>query len=141
MEWVYSDLCRNCSSLTEIDIQCQKAIGFRRAFSNCSSLERVVWPIENGIFAQYCFESCGKLKEIVLADGVRKLPYNFASYSNSVEELTIPEGVTYLDAQAFYSMGGLKTVYFNPARLELVDADSMQPAQWWGTTQSYSIFA
>ena len=141
VEWVYSDLCRNCSSLTEIDIQCQKAIGFRRAFSNCSSLERVVWPIENGIFAQYCFESCGKLKEIVLADGVRKLPYNFASYSNSVEELTIPEGVTYLDAQAFYSMGGLKTVYFNPARLELVDADSMQPAQWWGTTQSYSIFA
>lgn len=141
VEWVYSDLCRDCSSLTEVDLQCPKAIGFRRAFSNCNSLERVIWTIENGIFAQYCFENCENLKEIVLADDVRKLPYNFASYSNSVEELTIPEGVTYLDAQTFYSMSGLKTVYFNPVKLEAVDVDSTQLTQWWGTTQSYNIFA
>lgn len=141
VEWVYSDLCRLCDSLTEVDIQCPKAIGFRNAFSSCNALERVVWPIENGIFAQYCFDNCRNLKEVVLTDGVQKLPYEFISYSNSVEVLTIPEGVTYLDANTFYSLSGLKTVYFNPVKLELTDADSTQSAQWWGTMQSYNIFS
>lgn len=83
-----------------------------KAFNECKSIKKV--NIEGPVtsIGEYAFESCVQLEECPLPVTLTDLG-NYAFYGTSLEEVTLPKGVTKLTNGVFGECEKLKTVKFN----------------------------
>lgn len=58
---------------------------------------------------RYCLQNLVNLKELIIPEGVKKIPYRFL-YSSNLKDLDLPESIEEISSQAFYScnLGTLK---------------------------------
>lgn len=116
----------NCSSLEKIIIPEGVEILGYSVFGGCSSLVDVTLPSTLKEFEESLtldagaatFIKCKSLKNIVIPDGVTKLPTILFFECSSLESITIPASVTEIGRAAFGSCEKLKTVNYKGTKSE-----------------------
>lgn len=116
VEIIPTNLCTGNSAMTSVTIPENVTTISAQAFANCYKLATVNFDaIECTSVAEGAFEYCHSLKNIVLGDQVTYIPANLYSVygGSTITELTIPETVTGIAANAFSGCTALTTVNFN----------------------------
>ena len=116
----------NCSSLEKIIIPEEVEILGYSVFGGCSSLVDVTLPSTLKEFEESLtldagaatFKKCKSLKNIVIPDGVTKLPTILFFECSSLESITIPASVTEIGRAAFGSCEKLTTVNYKGTKSE-----------------------
>ena len=88
------------------------------AFLNCSSLQTVVLPDSLAAIGYQAFGRCSALTEINYPKSLSSLPGNTSNYSSgdifrdctSLEQIIVPEGVTFIPDVAFRGCNALRSV-------------------------------
>lgn len=111
-------LCTGNAALTEITIPASVTAIDTRAFAGCYNLKTLNFnAVACTAVAPDAFDYCHKLSNIKLASDITRIPANlYSRYGGStMKEITIPESVTEIDANAFANCSSLETLYYNPA--------------------------
>ncbi len=110
-----------CSNLSEIHLPEKLKILGTQAFYGCSALNAVAIPPNTAEVPQYYdgwltgltespFSYCANLKEIILADGMQKVPGFLFKNCDSLESVTVPDSVTEIGESAFADASALQNV-------------------------------
>ncbi|MCR5151400.1 MAG: leucine-rich repeat domain-containing protein [Clostridiales bacterium] len=99
-----------CAALTSIDIKGVTSIG-SHAFERCSHLANIDLSKVTSI-GDYTFAYCSDLQNVNLSSSLRTIGV-LGFYSSGLRELTIPENVVSIGANAFGLCNYLKTLYYN----------------------------
>lgn len=127
----------NCEQLEEITIPASvKSIGIK-AFNGCTNLKTLYYNAENcaDVESPYPFASCTSLNNVVIGDGVTRIPGKlfmncaglkqieisesvveigkYAFCSTGLEEVSIPKSVVTIGEYAFFNCEDLTTLYYN----------------------------
>ena len=99
----------NCTELQSIDLGKIEGISFS-AFENCTSLEEILIPktLTKGS-VEPIFKGCTNLKNIVLEQGLKKIP-SYLLANTEINEITIPSSVTEINYYAFKNCDKLEKV-------------------------------
>lgn len=139
----------NCSALKTIDLENAEKLKTieTKAFSNCKSIEKVQLPSNLETIGVEAFSNCSALRsvniptklnlinlekpsfydvpaleEIIFDDGWQKIQgYGFFSITSTVN-ITVPESVTGIDADTFFSHGRMN-FYFAGDCPQLIESD------------------
>ena len=118
----------NCSKLTSIKIPKNVvSIGDSKiteatsgAFSGCSSLSAVTFAEGSALkqIGNYTFTSCGLLKAVALPSTLEKIGVG-AFRACDLKEITIPNGVTTIAPETFWSNASLSKVTLSPETVSI----------------------
>ena len=100
-----------CVGLKEITIPENIVKIDEMAFYWCTSLEKINFSNNLKIIGKNAFSLCSSLKSITLNEGLRRLDKGAFS-SSSIETVSIPSTVEYIEENAFRNCTKLKTVYY-----------------------------
>lgn len=87
---------------------CLKVIR-HHAFANCENIAELVVPESVNKIEQGAFEGCRSLRTTKLPQGLTFIDDSLFSHSG-IEELSIPDGVTYIGKQAFFFCNNLQHI-------------------------------
>lgn len=112
----------NCYSLRSIVLPEGLEVIGDYAFSFCDALEKIVLPSSVWSIGVYAFYMSVNLKTVIFAeDGDLLSIGEMAFMSTSIEEVILPDGLTYIGFRAFVG-NTLKTVYI-PASVKYIASD------------------
>ena len=122
----------NCIKIKKITIPDSITDLDDRVFDSCTSLEEVVVPGSIKIIPQSAFDECYKLNNVVLGEGIEEISFNAfwrcgaletinlpqslriikdrAFKETGLTQIYIPENVTQIGSQVFYSCGNLSAI-------------------------------
>ena len=109
------------SKLTEVYLSGTVAIIEDGAFFYCSKLQTINLPKGLTTIGNYAFDNCSSLTDITIPESVTSIGFN-AFCSTGIAEITIPAGVTVLDASCFFNCGNLSFVTLSEGLLKLGDS-------------------
>lgn len=107
-----------------------------KAFQNCTSLTSIAFPNKIKHIGEFVFSGCGNLTKVIIPDIASwcKVTYSRTYYNKPLEgrnlyrdedtkvtNLTIPNGVTSIGANAFYGCKGLITITIPSSVTEIGD--------------------
>ncbi|MBE6928070.1 MAG: hypothetical protein E7467_06235 [Ruminococcaceae bacterium] len=97
-----------CRNLTSVTVHEQvRSIGIY-AFMDCGSMQSIKLPKTVDQFGHGVFYQCTKLKRVDLPEGANDL-YDMFNFCISLEQVTLPKGLTKLDSYAFNECYSLKS--------------------------------
>ncbi len=91
-------------------------------FGSCSSLEEVTFSDSIKVVGMNAFYTCEALKKIDLPESIDTIGYH-AFYSTSLETITIPKNVRYINSS--FNSSKIKKLYYNAKRAD-IDSDSFE---------------
>lgn len=114
---IYADAFSNCSGLESVYIpETVKSIG-SNAFKGCSKLSSVSIEGEGlETIGNQAFMECSSLTEITIPRSVTAIDQNVFSGCIRLENVTLPETITYIGSGAFQDCGQLQSIVL-PAQL------------------------
>ncbi len=116
VEVIPTYLCTSNYALKKIEIPAAVRRIEARAFAGCYNATELTFDAVNCTsIAADAFNYCHKLSTVALGENVKHIPAGlFTDYGgSSITEITIPEGITSIDAGAFSKCTSLKTVHYN----------------------------
>ncbi len=114
---------RGCA-ITEITIPSSvRSLGNMNTFTDCSGLRTVNYePVTTGDLPYYCFIRCSSLENITIPAGVTRISPGAFTGCTSLTAINLPESVQSIAAQAFYGCSSL-TVITGGSGIREIEAD------------------
>jgi len=101
----------NCSGLTSINIPNSVTSVGHNAFGDCTELQCVTIGSNVIDFADNVFYDCNSIKKLIFADGLESINSNMTRWiTSSLEEVVIPNSVTYIGESTFADCSGLTNI-------------------------------
>ena len=121
IEEIRSGAFSNCDSLTEVIIP-NKVTILESIFEGCDGLTEVLIPSHISSVEMAVFNGCKNLKTISFENGskIDEIPNLFCSYCDSLENIVLPDTVTYIGEKAFEGCNSLKSIVI-PNNVEKID--------------------
>ena len=105
-----SYMFKGCTGLKTVHMEGCEKIG-QYMFDGCTGLETFHIPASLTSIGSYAFRGCRNLKELTYAEGFQITHYSSHAFTGcGFEEVTIPEGITSLDANVFENNVDLREV-------------------------------
>lgn len=98
-----------CEALTDIALPDSLRVIDQGAFNNCVKLETLTFPENLEEIRKYAFYHTPSLKKADLNKNLKVLE-EWAFYDSDLEEVTLPEAITRIEAYTFAGMDDLKTL-------------------------------
>lgn len=115
-----SEAFSDCSRLNSITLPDGLQRLESRTFNECSSLKSIVIPENVTNIATSIFWGCSKLSSITLnCKSLKTIPEYFCYQCTSLTSINIPEGVKFIDKEAFSLCSNLKEVILPESLLEI----------------------
>ncbi len=111
-----------CSSLTNIQFNCDIESIENEAFKGCTSLTELTIPDTVKSIGGDIFHSCTNLSKLKLSNAINIIPARMCYQCQSLTEIDIPQDVVLISTEAFYECKNLTNVSFSPNIVTIEDS-------------------